>query len=155
MFFDAFSQDMVLGHLPYPPFFDPGPAYNPIGPAPILSAGLAVSSLAAGVPVYGDETACNFECDVFAFDRHIRTPYMENYNLNIQQQLGSKAVLQVGYVGSQGHHLWRFFDINQPSAATVNACDLGLLDPATGCVAGEIQDPFSVSRAVAGWNGCD
>ena len=32
MFFDAFSQDMVLGHLPYAPFFDPGPAYNNIGP---------------------------------------------------------------------------------------------------------------------------
>jgi len=33
MFFDSFSQDMVLGHLPYAPFFDPGPAYNNIGPA--------------------------------------------------------------------------------------------------------------------------
>src|SRR5579872_2593188 len=28
MFFDAFSQDMVLGHLPYPTYFAPGPAYN-------------------------------------------------------------------------------------------------------------------------------
>ena len=34
IFFDAFSQDMVLGHLPYAPFFDPGPAYNNIGPNP-------------------------------------------------------------------------------------------------------------------------
>ena len=59
-------------------------------------------------------TCVSFECDVFVFDRNIKTPYMENYNLNIQQQMGSKAVLQVGYVGSQGHRLWRFFDINQP-----------------------------------------
>src|SRR5207248_10727301 len=29
MFYDSFSQDIFLGHLPYPPFFDPGPAYNP------------------------------------------------------------------------------------------------------------------------------
>ena len=35
VFFDAFSQDMMLGHLPYPTFYAPGPAYNPIGPNPI------------------------------------------------------------------------------------------------------------------------
>ena len=37
MFYDAFSQDMVMGHLPYSPYFDPGPAYNNVGPDPILS----------------------------------------------------------------------------------------------------------------------
>jgi hypothetical protein len=129
IFFDAFSQDMALGHLPYETFFSPGPAYNPIGPSPILSAGLnaalsAGGAIQAGVPVYGNETACNFECDTFAFARNIKTPYMENYNLNIQQQLSSHAVVQLGYVGSQGHRLWRFFDLNQPSAATINAADL-------------------------------
>ena len=39
IFYDAFSQDMVMGHLPYPPFFDPGPAYNDIGPSPVISTG--------------------------------------------------------------------------------------------------------------------
>src|SRR5579862_3322617 len=59
VFFDAFSQDMVLGHLPYPPFFDPGPAYNPLpGASPIFSAGVT-GSIAPGVPAFGDETACN------------------------------------------------------------------------------------------------
>ena len=48
---------------------------------------------------------------------------MENYNLNIQQQLSNNTVLQIGYVGSQGHHLWRFFDISQPSTAQINAAD--------------------------------
>jgi hypothetical protein len=152
IFFDAFSQDMVLGHLPYPPFFDPGPAYNPVGPAPILSAGLnsALSgggALQAGVPVFGDETACNFECDVFGFDRNIRTPYMENYNINIQQQLGTRAVVQLGYVGSQGHRLWRFFDLNQPSVAAINQCDLGLLP---SCAGGGIQDFGVGARPLSG-----
>jgi hypothetical protein len=123
-FFDAFSQDMVVGHLPYPPFFDPGPAYNPLpGAAPIYSAGVT-GLLAPGVPLFGNETACNYECDVFAFDRNIKTPYMENYNLNIQQQISSKVVLEVGYVGSQAHRLWRFFDLNQPSLAAITASDL-------------------------------
>jgi hypothetical protein len=129
LFFDSFSQDMALGHLPYETFFSPGPAYNPIGPSPILSAGLNSSlsnggAIVAGQPIFGDETACNFECDVFSFDRDIKTPYMENYNLNIQQQISSRAVVQLGYVGSQGHRLWRFFDLNQPSSATINAVDV-------------------------------
>jgi hypothetical protein len=123
LFFDGFSQDMVLGHLPYPPFFDPGPAYNPIGPDPIYSAGVN-GTITSGLPVFGDETACNYECDIFGFDRNIKTPYMENYNLNIQQQLSSHAMLQLGYVGSQGHRLWRFFDVNQPSQAAITASDL-------------------------------
>jgi outer membrane receptor protein involved in Fe transport len=125
LFFDAFSQDMAMGHLPYSPYFDPGPAYNNIGPAPILSTGLAVSSISPGVPLYAPTTTCAFECDTFAFDPNIRTPYMENYNLNIQQQITNKTVIQIGYVGSQGHRLWRFFDLSQPSNATVTACDLG------------------------------
>src|SRR5713226_2971259 len=123
MFFDSFSQDMVLGHLPYAPFFDPGPAYNNIGPAAILSTGTVGGTIVAGSPVYAPTTGCPFECDAFGFDRNIKTPYMENYNLNIQQQISNKAVLQLSYVGSQGHRLWRFFDLGQPSTAAINAAD--------------------------------
>jgi len=123
LFFDSFSQDMALGHLPYAPFFDPGPAYNNIGPAPIIPSINTSGTITSGVPVYDTAGCANLECDVFGFDRNIKTPYMENYNLNIQQQITSKAVLQVGYVGSQGHRLWRFFDLGQPSTAAINAAD--------------------------------
>src|SRR6202521_5371488 len=123
IFFDSSSQDMVLGHLPYAPFFDPGPAYNNIGPAPILSTGAVGGTIVVGSPVYAPTTTCPFECDAFGFDRNIKMPYMENYNLNIQQQITSKAVLQLSYVGSQGHRLWRFFDLSQPSTAAINAAD--------------------------------
>ena len=125
MFYDAVSQDMVLGHLPYAPFFDPGPAYNNIGATPISSTGAIGGTIVAGQPVYSTvpPLGCGYECDAFAFDRNIKMPYMENYNLNIQQQIGSKAVFQLSYVGSQGHRLWRFFDISQPSAAQINAAD--------------------------------
>ena len=123
MFYDAFSQDMVLGHLPYAPYFDPGPAYNNFGTSPILSTGAIGGPIVAGQPLYAATTSCTYECDVFAFDRNIKTPYMENYNLNLQQQISSKAVVQISYVGSQGHRLWRFFDISQPSTAQINAAD--------------------------------
>jgi outer membrane receptor protein involved in Fe transport len=157
MFYDAFSQDMVLGHLPYSPFFDPGPAYNNIGPNPILYAGLSPSTIATGItagnPLYAapSSPANCFECDVFAFDRNIKTPYMENYNLNFQQQLSSKTVLQVGYVGSQGHRLWRFFDISQPSQAQITAsdCPNGI---ATCATTGAITGAYSVPRNYIGNN---
>jgi hypothetical protein len=147
MFFDAFSQDMVLGHLPYAPFFDPGPAYNNIGPNPIVSSGANGGAIVPGQPVYGPQNAgCAYECDAFGFDRNIKTPYMENFNLNIQQQLNSKMVLQIGYVGSQGHHLWRFFDISQPSTAQINAADIKyncIYDFGSACTP---TQPFGAAR---------
>ncbi len=148
MFYDAFSQDMALGHLPYPPYFDPGPAYNPIGPSPIYSAGVT-GTIAANQPLFGDETACNFECDSFGFDQNIKMPYMENYNFNVQQQIGSRGVFQLGYVGSQGHRLWRFFDLSQPSQAQITAsdCPNGI---ATCATTGAITGSYSVPRNYSG-----
>jgi hypothetical protein len=131
LFFDAFSQDMVLGHLPYPTFYAPGPAYNPIGPAQVQMGGLNPAAVDPVTGAYIPNAAlyaapdCSFECDIFSFDRHIKTPYIENYNFNLQQQVGAHAALQVGYVGSQGHRLLRFFDINQPSQSVITASDLG------------------------------
>jgi Carboxypeptidase regulatory-like domain/TonB dependent receptor len=123
IFFDAFSQDFFLGHLPYPPFFDPGPAYNNIGPFPILPAA-ATGTIVPGVPVYGTPSCSSLECDIFAFDRNLKTPYMENYNLNIEQQISQKVSLQIGYVGSQGHRLLRFVDLNQPSQSVIDSSDI-------------------------------
>jgi hypothetical protein len=54
----------------------------------------------------------------------MRTPYIQNFNLNVQQQLTSKAVLQVGYVGTKGTKLFQFYDINQPNQAQITAADL-------------------------------
>jgi hypothetical protein len=147
IFFDAFSQDMLLGHLPYPTFYAPGPAYNNIGPNPVKQALLSQPNVAVvpGTPIYlAPSCTGSAECDIFAFDQNIKTPYMENYNINVQQQISSKVALQVGYVGSQGHRLFRFFDINQPSQAQITAADCpnGI---ATCATTGAIQD-FGVPR---------
>jgi hypothetical protein len=39
--------------------------------------------------------------------------YIESYNLNVQQELGPASALQVGYIGSTGHHLRLNHNINQ------------------------------------------
>ncbi|MGI9101948.1 MAG: TonB-dependent receptor domain-containing protein [Terriglobales bacterium] len=157
IFYDGFSQDFFLGHLPYPAFYAPGPAYGNFGPAPITGAAINPALpldlagnpvITPGVPLYGSSDCSVVECDLFTVDRNIKTPYMENYNLNIQQQLTSKIVLQVGYVGSQGHRLFRFFDLNQPGPAAIFAADcpgVPLSQIGQPCAGGAIQD-FGVPR---------
>ncbi|MGB7147911.1 MAG: hypothetical protein WBD45_02110, partial [Terriglobales bacterium] len=48
----------------------------------------------------------------------LRTPYVQNYNLNIEQQVNSKTALSIAYVGSSGRKLFRFIDLNQGAPAT-------------------------------------
>jgi hypothetical protein len=57
--------------------------------------------------------------DVFTVDQHIRTPYVQNYNLNIQQQLAAGVVLQIGYIGSAGRKLFRYRDVNQSGGGPI------------------------------------
>jgi outer membrane receptor protein involved in Fe transport len=122
LFYDAVSQDVFLGELPYNCTFCPGVAYNPAGPAPIFSVGTA-ASIAQNVPVFTPPSSTP-SGSIFAVDRNLPTPYMENYNLNVQQQISSKVVLQVGYVGDQGHRLFHYLDLNQPNQATIDAFDI-------------------------------
>lgn len=118
VFYDAFSQDFFVGQLPFNTF-NPGPAYNPVGPAPILFSFSTVEVIQPGVPIFTDF----LDSDVFAVDRKFRTPYVQNFNLNFQQEFFRNAVLQVGYVGSQGRKLIRYRDINQPTEAAIRAFD--------------------------------
>ncbi len=116
VFYDVFSQDFFLGQLPFNTF-NPGPAYNGVGPDPITFSFSPVGQIQSGQPVF---PASSFAAsDVFAVDRHARTPYMENYNLNVQHEFTNFAVWQVGYVGSAGRKLFRYRDINQPTPQLV------------------------------------
>ena len=130
IFYDAYSQDFFTGQLPFNTF-NPGPAYNPIGKSPILFSFSTVSTIQPGVPIFNGFS----DSDAFVVDRNIRTPYVQNYNLNIQQEVFKNAVLQVGYVGSNGTKLFRYRDINQPpdpAASTARVFDNGPFAPSGG-----------------------
>jgi hypothetical protein len=129
IFYDAYSQDMFSGHLPFNSFYDPGVAYSGAGPNPISVANVYKLPLVAGSPVFQPSSHMS---DRFGVDQNLRTPYMENYNLNLQQQITRKMTLQLGYVGSQGHKLLRFRDLNQPTLAMIQAYDYhNGIDPIT------------------------
>ena len=49
---------------------------------------------------------------------HIRTQYSEQYNLTIEREFGQNTVVQLGYVGSQGHRLLVTHDVNYANPQT-------------------------------------
>ena len=52
------------------------------------------------------------------FQPHMRTQYSAQYNLNIERELARNVVLQLGYVGSQGHRLLASHDIDPANPQT-------------------------------------
>jgi len=139
VFYDAFAQDIFLGHFPWNCGFCPGPAYTGHGPGTIVGLGLLGGSLSPDAPVFDESPDAVAPLgEFFGASKNLPTPYVQNFNVNVQQALGSRAVLQVGYVGTKGTKLFRFRDINQPSLAQITAADLA-------CVPGPESESFCPS----------
>ena len=68
-----------------------------------------------GVAIFGTGGGFPAISDVSSIDHNLRTPYTQSWNLNLQQELSSKFVLQVGYVGNKSTHQLQLLDINQPT----------------------------------------
>jgi carboxypeptidase family protein len=64
------------------------------------------------------------------FQPHLRTQYSAQYNLTIQREIAKDMVLQVGYVGSQGHRLLATHDVNFSNPQT--CLDLQAMSVALG-----------------------
>lgn len=60
--------------------------------------------------------------DLNAYDPSYGVPYTYNFNLNIQRQLPSDIILQIGYVGSLGRRLVRAYEGDRVTAAGHAAC---------------------------------
>jgi len=59
-----------------------------------------------------------FPYSIAAIDPHNRTPYVHQFHLGVERQLGNTAIFQVSYVGSAAHKLAALGDIRQcPIAA--------------------------------------
>jgi hypothetical protein len=64
------------------------------------------------------------------FQPKMRTQYTAQYNFTIQRQLARDIVLQLGYVGSQGHRLLASHDINPANPQTcLDIASLAANDP--------------------------
>jgi hypothetical protein len=69
------------------------------------------------------------------FDPHFRNAVSNNWNFGIQRELPGNNVLDLAYVGSQGHHIYRETDPNSPDPARVQQLVAFCSDPsnAFGC----------------------
>jgi hypothetical protein len=57
-------------------------------------------------------------CNIITVDSNLKTPYVVNWDLNVQHTFGSNLSLEVGYVANHGARLTNFVDINQLNPAT-------------------------------------
>ncbi len=60
---------------------------------------------------------------VYFVDPHLRTPYVYQYNMQLQQQLSSGMVLEVGYIGYDAHKLTSLVDVNPYTLGTNSRLD--------------------------------
>ena len=89
VFYDDFSQDAFTGQI-YENSFNAGVAYNPINAAPVQ-----IFKPASGNPVLAPDTPIfvrDVTSDASTVPKNMRTPYVYNYNLNVQQELFRNGV---------------------------------------------------------------
>jgi hypothetical protein len=70
-----------------------------------------------GGPIFpqsaGSLCSVDSQCDVFGVDPKLKTPYVINWNFNVQQEIAPNTLLQVAYVAQHGVKLYSVQDINQ------------------------------------------
>ena len=88
--------------------FTPTPAQYNAGP--IFPEAAAVNCS----PTIVENGVPGSPCAVFAVKRNLSTPYVTNWNLNVQHAFTNNLSLEVAYVGDHGANLVNIRDINQP-----------------------------------------
>jgi hypothetical protein len=95
--------------------FEQGLAQNPVGPTGGFSIfPSAPIPFGVGVPIFGTGTPLP-PFNVTSIDPHIKQPNTQIWNVNLQQELSPRFVLQIGYVGNKSTHQLQLLDINQPT----------------------------------------
>ena len=111
--------------------------WTPAGPVfPI--AGSSANSCSAALP-----------CNIFGVDQNLKTPYVMQWNLNVQQALTPTTLLQVAYVGNRGVQLYSNTDPNQADPAVTAGCYLPGDPNSTNTACEQSARPFTTNCPVA------
>ncbi|MEO8662605.1 MAG: carboxypeptidase regulatory-like domain-containing protein [Bryobacteraceae bacterium] len=94
-----------------------GISRNPVGPTPVFGVVAGPLTIQDGAYIFGSSTPPP-PYDAFGVSQDLRTPYTQNFNLNVQQQLSRSTLFQIGYVGSQSRKQTVKRNINQPLPGT-------------------------------------
>lgn len=80
---------------------------------PVYTLSRSDYTIVSGQPIFTTSNIPPPPYNLFSVQQNLKTPSIQNYDLNVQYQPGNDVVLQVGYVGSLGRHLLITDDINQ------------------------------------------
>jgi hypothetical protein len=97
---------------------NPGLATNPINGLGSYSNSLLdpTAAIQPNVPIFGTSTSVvpGSILNLIAVNPNLKSPYVQSWNLNVEQELMAAMVLQIGYVGSKGTHIYSLPDVNMP-----------------------------------------
>jgi len=100
-----------------PPFI-PSASYTGTSTVPAFQ-------LQNGIPAGALSSTVGPSTTVYSFPFNYTTPYVEQWNINIERQLPGNFLAQIGYTGSEAHKLYVLDNVNQalpgPSSIAVNA----------------------------------
>jgi len=103
------GSESITGSLLQTPFVDQTGIVHPNPFTGILNPPRKVAldwSRFLGTTYFGD------------FQPHMRSQYSDQYNLTIKRELPGNILLQVAYVGSQGHRLLAIYEVNETNPRT-------------------------------------
>jgi hypothetical protein len=112
LFYDMLAVNFFTANTSFANGGALGVGNNPGGTSPVYSITQRKFTYAPNVTVFG--TTPQPPYGAFAVSQDLKLPYVINFNVNVEQQLGSRTVIQIGYVGTRGHRLALMRDINAP-----------------------------------------
>ncbi len=87
---------------------------NNAGPNPVFTvSNSSPFRIVTGVDPLPSAPGAGATFGVSTVSQDFKNAYIQNFNLNAEYQLGRNTIVQVGYVGSNGRHLFNLRDINQ------------------------------------------
>lgn len=89
------------------------PRLNP----PFFHLNVLVNGGADNIQSLVGRTALPVPSQSAIIDPHAREAYMQDWNLNVQFEISPNQMIEAAYVGSEGTHLLRQFNLNQPRPA--------------------------------------
>ena len=119
LFYDMFAVAFFTANTGFANGGALGVGNNPGGETPVFSITQRRLTVANNVPIFG--TTPQPPYGAFSVSQDLKLPYVENFNVNVEQQLGPTTIAQVGYVGTRGHRLALMRDINAATPGTTLA----------------------------------
>jgi len=116
LFYDMFAVAFFTANTGFANGGALGVGNNPGGDQPVFSITQRRLTVVNNVPIFG--TTSQPPYGAFAVSQDLKLPYVTNFNVNVERQLGPTTIAQIGYVGTRGHRLALMRDIN---AATPGA----------------------------------